>query len=1221
MFTLKELMNFRSLILLFSCFSLLSGTSNVHSQSMTFKHYGVADGISQSEIKRIYQDIEGYLWIATQNGLNKFDGYSFVNFYYDPTDKQSVSNNWIFDITGDSNDNLWVGTKEGLNRYDKKTGGFSLVPHKLNDSIVPDNFVYGVTADEDFIYINIPPVISMYNYRTDSLESYTSGRQYDGALYDIGFPICKSSQGMIWVGSADGLSVFDPEKKTFRNFHHEEFNLHSISNNHITALYEDKNGNILIGTENGLNVYNGQEKNFIRIHSLKNQSNFLSNNYIRSLFQDSHGVYWIGTNEGGLNRMVGDLYNGEFEFTHFRSGPNNVNFIGHDIVYSLYEDRSQNLWIGTIDGLDRTDLKTIKFRIYKKTEDPSSLDLLDNIIGSVYIDEHQRLWVGNWGKGLNIFDPATGQMLHYSSEFEGDRHIPNNHVHVLFEDRASRIWMGTRSGVSIYNKQKRSFTPFATYFELDIPDFFSNNRVYCITEISNGEIWIGTGNGIFAFDPVTKIITYYRSGAKEPYHISSNLVYSILEDKEGYIWIATLDGLNRYLPRKHQMVLFSHDSEKSNTLCDNFTISLCEDHQGDLWIGTSTGVNQFSKKDSLFTYYSMKDGLPSNIIYDIIEDKNYNLWFSTGSGLAMLNSATHEFKSYSINEGLQGIEFNLKAVYQDDNGVLYFGGMDGLISFHPDSLKDNTFIPPVVITSFTKERESRKQQLNVYTDRLELSYKDYSFTIEYAALDYTQPFKNRYAYKMEGLRDEWVDEGNRHFVHFTNLPSGRYTFLVKGTNSDGIWNNNPTRLDIRILPPWWLSNYAYAAYILFGFLLVIGFIRWRERKLKQEKRILEEGIRERTKEIALQKEKAEESEEKLKSTISSLNDLVFVLDRDGVFQEFYNPGNQDPLYEDPNNFLCKHYRDVDFPTLVVQELQTAFEQLQHSDKVHEFDYCVNQEGMCWFNAKVSPRRNAQGDLTGITIVSRHITERKEAEERMRQQKEKLDELNATKDKFFSILAHDLKNPFASLYSLSQMVDENYQNLDEEDKLSSLKRIHNSTELIYNLLENLLTWSKSQSGHIEYNPSKFNISTLIQENLNLHSIPAERKGIHLKTNVSDIHTAFADKQMINTVLRNLVNNAVKFTDSGKEVELNVKKDEKFLEIEVKDQGVGISPENLKKLFRIDVKYKTVGTSGEKGTGLGLILCYEFIHKNHGDIWCKSELGKGTSFYFTIPIEKN
>ncbi len=1213
-------MNYRSLILLLFCAFFLPNMPNVHGQLMTFKHYGVAEGISQSEIKCIYQDAEGYLWVATQNGLNKFDGYSFVNFYYDPTDKQSVSNNWIFDITGDGTGNLWVGTKEGLNRYSKQTGEFTLFPHKLNDSIVPDNFVYGITADEDFIYINIPPVLSIYNYRTDSLESYTNSKPYDGALHDIGFPIRKSSQGMIWLGSADGLSVFDPEKKTFLNFRHEESNPHSISNNHITALYEDKYGNILIGTENGLNVYNYQEKNFTRLQDKVNSSNSLSNNYIRSILQDSHGVYWIGTDEGGLNRMDGDWHSGKFEFTLFRSGPNNVNFIGHDIVYSLFEDRSQNLWIGTIDGLDRTDLKTKKFRSYKKTDDPNSLDLLDNIIGSVYIDEHQRLWVGNWGKGLNIFDPKTREMLHYSSEFEGDRHIPNNHVHVLFEDSESRLWMGTRNGISIFNKQKRSFTPFATYFELDITDFFANNRVYCIEEISNGEIWIGTGNGIFAFDPVTKKITNYRSGAEEPYDISSNLVYSILEDKDGYVWIATLDGMDRYLPREHQIVHFSHDSEKSNTLCDNFTISLCEDYQGDIWIGTSTGVNQFNKKDSLFTYYSMKDGLPSNIIYDIIEDKNHNLWFSTGSGLAMFNSVTHEFKSYSINEGLQGVEFNLKAVFQADSGNLYFGGMDGLISFHPDSLEDNTFIPPVVITSFTKEREGQKQKLNVYADRLELSYKDYSFTIEYAALDYTKPFKNRYAYKMEGLRDDWVEVDNRHFVYFTNLPSGRYTFLVKGTNNDGIWNEIPTRLDIRILPPWWRSNYAYAAYILLGLLLVIGFIRLRERNLKQEKRFLEEGIRERTAEIAMQKERVEESEEKLKSTISSLDDLVFVLDRDGVFQEFYNPGNQDPLYEDPNYFLYKHYKDVGFPKMVVEELQTAFERLQQSDKVHEFDYCVNQEGMCWFNAKISPRRNAQGDLTGITIVSRHITERKEAEERMRQQKEELDELNATKDKFFSILAHDLKNPFASLYSLSQVIDKDYHNLEEEEKLLALKRIHHSAELIFNLLENLLTWSKSQSGRIEYTPTKFDLSTLIRENINLHSTPAEKKGIHMGTNLSGICTAYADRQMINTVLRNLVNNAVKFTDSGKKVELNVREEGDFLEVEVKDQGVGISPENLKKLFRIDVKYKTTGTSGEKGTGLGLILCQEFVQKNKGTIWCKSKPGLGTSFYFTIPREK-
>jgi len=1213
-------MNLRFLIVFLNAFFVLCLVLHSQAQLMTFKHYSVEDGVSQSEIKSIFQDSEGYLWFATQNGLNKFDGYSFENFFYDPTDKRSLSNNWVFDITEDSNGDIWVGTKEGLNRYNKKTGGFTLIPHKLNDSIVPDKFVYGTVADDQYVYISFPPVLSRYNCLTDSLESFTNNFEYDGALHDIGFPILKSSKGIIWLGSSNGLSYFDPEKKTFTNFHHEESNINSISSNHITALYEDQLGNIIVGTEDGLNFFNTKTNQFLRLGHEADTVHVLSTNYIRSIIQDSNGVYWIGTEEGGLNRLIWNWDSGEFDLSFYRSGPNNENYIGHDIVYSLFEDKSKNLWIGTIAGLDRADLKTKKFHNYKKTDDPNSLDLLDNIIGSIYIDKGKRLWVGNWAKGLNIYNPESKEMLHYSSEFEGDRYISNNHVHVLFEDSDSRVWMGTRSGVGIFNEEKQSFIPFNHYFGLDTINFFANNRVYCITENSDGNIWIGTGNGIMIFNPTTKNRMFYRAGANEPYGISSNLVYSILEDTEGLVWIATLDGMDCYLPHENKTLHYAHQDGKTNTLCDNFTISLCEDYKGDIWIGTSTGINQFNKKDSLFTYYSMKDGLPSNIIYDVIEDKNHNLWFSTGNGLAMLNTNTQEIKSYSVNEGLQGGEFNIKAVYQDEKDNIYFGGMDGLIIFHPDSLLDNRFIPPVVITSFNKEREGKKQNLNIYNDRLELTYKDYSFTISYAALDFTQPFKNRYAYKMEGLRDEWVEVGNRHYVHFTNLPSGNYTFHVKGTNNDGIWNEVPTQIEISISPPWWHSTYAYVAYILLGFLLIYGIFRWRVRTLKREKRVLEEGIQERTAEIALQKERIEESEEKLKSTISSLDDLVFVLDKDGIFQEFYNPGNQDPLYENPNFFLHKHFKKVGFPLRVVKELENAFYQLQKSDIVQEFDYCVDQKGMCWFNAKISPRRNSLGVLTGITIVSRHITERKEAEQCLRQQKEELDELNATKDKFFSILAHDLKNPFASLYSLSQILDDNYTSLEEEDKLTALKRIHSSAELIYNLLENLLTWSKSQRGFIDYSPTEFDLTLQIDENINLHRIPAEKKGVLLKTNARETYIAFADRQMINTVLRNLINNAVKFTKSGKTVEVNVRKEEKFLEVEVKDEGVGILKENMEKLFRIDVKYKTLGTSGEKGTGLGLILCHEFVQKNYGAIWCESELAKGTSFFFTIPCEK-
>lgn len=1213
-------MKIQAYIVLMLCLILKCNGPEALSQQLTFTHYGVNNGISQSEIKCIHQDEEGYIWIGTQNGLNKYDGYSFENFYYDPTDIKSISNNWIFAIAEDSVGNLWVGTKEGLNRYNKKTGEFTVVPHKIDDAIVPDNFVYGLCTDSSYLYINSPPLISRYNYRTDRLESFSYSQNYDGALHDIGFPILKSSDGTIWLGSTDGLTEFDQERETFYVHRYDGSNNRSISHNHITALCEDNIGNILVGTENGLNFYNKYSKDFIRFEDEAGHDNILSHNYVLSILQDSYGVYWIGTQEGGLNRLNWSWDIGNFDLTLYRSGLSYQNYIGHDIVYSLFEDRSKNLWVGTINGLDRADLKTKKFRSYKKTDDANSLDLLDNIIASVYIDEDQRLWIGNWGKGLNIYNPATEEMLHYTSESTGDKKIPNNHVHVLFEDSQSQLWMGTRNGVSIFSKQQDKFIPFAVYFALDDNDFFNNNRVYCITEISNGEIWIGTGSGIMTFNSATKELGYLRADAAEPFDISSNLVYSILEDKDGCVWIATMDGLDCYELHLKQMSHFRHNSEIANSLCDNFTISLCEHSNGEIWIGTSSGVNQFNKKDSTFTYFSIKDGLPSNIVYDIVEDENQDLWFSTGSGLVRYSASKQRFKSFSVSDGLQGVEFNLKAVFQANNGDVYFGGMDGLVAFHPDSLHDNKFIPPVVLTSFVKENAGQKKEFNVYSDEVKLSYKDYSFTIEYAALDYTEPHKNQYAYKMVGLRDEWEEVGNRNFVHFTNLPSGDYIFMVKGTNNDGVWNDVPTRLHISISPPWWHSKYAYTVYILGGTIIVIGVIRLRERSLKREKRLLEKGIQERTAEIALQKDRVEESEAKLKSTISSLNDLVFVLDRDGIFQEFYNPGNTDPLYENPDFYLKKHYQDVGFPLKVIEELKAAFQQLQKSDAVHEFDYCVNHDDMCWYNAKISPRHNAQGGLTGITIVARHITERKRAEEQMRQQKEELNELNATKDKFFSIMAHDLKNPFASLYSMSQAVDENYADLDEEDKLLALRRIHQSAELIYNLLENLLTWSKSQSGRMEYNPGQFDLSTLIQENINLHTVPAEKKGLCLKAVVADTCRAYGDSQMINTVLRNLVNNAVKFTEAGKEVVVSVRQNDKFLEVEVRDQGVGISKENLEKLFRIDVKYKTVGTSGEKGTGLGLILCYEFIIKNGGNIWCESELGKGSSFFFTVPCKK-
>ncbi|MBN1416103.1 MAG: hypothetical protein JW973_13460 [Bacteroidales bacterium] len=1073
-----------SAILIF--FFFICGVIELSAQQVKFTHYSIREGISQSVILCIFQDSEGFIWFGTQNGLNKFDGYTFEKYYNDPFDSTTISSNWIFDITEDADGYLWIGTKRGLNKYDKKTGCFTLINHLLPGTMINDVFVYGLTSGDSCIYINTPPALSVFNYKTGNLETYNNQFDYEGALFDIGYPILRSSDGLLWIGSRQGLSCFDPVRKTFQNFVHHEKDPNAISHNHITALYENKSGSILVGTEDGYNIYNKKTKQFNRWYKDNKNNNSISNNRIRSVMQDYKGAIWIGTEEGGLNKVT--LYNqkGSADFVHFATVPDNPGYISNDIVYCLYEDKSHNLWIGTIAGMDKLDLKEKKFNHYKKTDNPASVDLLDNVVGSIYKDAEGKLWIGNWNKGLNIYDRKTNEVLHYSSSFKGRMNLPGNNVHVIFKDSRSLIWVGTRNGVSIFNRETRSFIPFQDYFGVEDSGYFDSNRVYCILEDSEGKLWIGTGNGIFIMDPRTKNTMVIQAEHTTRLAISSNLVYSLLEDRDRYIWIATSSGLDRYVPEENTMYHYYRNSRSSNTLCDNYTISLCEDFTGNIWIGTSTGVSKFNKTDSTYTCYTMKEGLPSNIIYGIIEDNHHDLWFATGNGLARYNADLGTIRPYTLEEGVQGMEFNINAMFKGDDGELFFGCIDGFISFFPDSLKDNPYLPPLKITSFEKENNGIKSRMSVYNDMIKLSYRDYSFTIEFSALDYSAPLKNQYAYQLEPLSDKWIDIGNRRFVHFTNLPPGNYIFRVKGTNNDGIWSNSVASITINIAPPWWKSKYALVSYILFATMAVIFTIRWRLTKLVKEKKLLEQKVQERTEEIV-------------------------------------------------------------------------------------------------------------------------------------RQKDKLNELNSTKDKFFSILAHDLKGPFSSLYSVSEVLTGNYDNMEEPEKRTGLNKIHKLAELIYKLLENLLTWSRSQRGGMEFSPVKFSLSRLVEVNVNLHKVAAKEKQIELRNHVKDDVFVFGDSEMINSVIRNLISNAVKYTPGNKTVEVDFKEQPGLCEVLVKDQGVGISHENMQKLFRIDVKYKTTGTAGEAGTGLGLVLCREFVEKNGGKIWCESQENVGTIFHFTIPRE--
>lgn len=809
-------------------------------QFYNFRHYTVDDGLSQSVVNCFFQDSQGYIWIGTQDGLNQFDGFTFRKFIHNPYDSTTISNNWVYAVTEGPAGDIWVGTRQGLNRYRKATGAFDCFTHNPADPhSIAGNNVYGVTVDAaGRIIANTPPAISVLDPRSGRFTRHVSALEPSTAVEDQQVPILVDRAGLIWAASTTGLACLDPETGRFAHYRAGE---QLLSDDYVTSLFEDADGDIWVGTRRGLDRFHRKVGQRFTYRSKPGDPGGLPTDFIRAVARDRTGRLWVGTDGGGLTRMevgpVPALHTG----IHFRHSTTQSNCISHDIVSALLLDRSNNLWIGTLNGVDRIDLKKRKFQLIRKADDPGSVDLLDNVIASIYKDPSGIVWIGNWGKGLNRYDRRTGEVRHYSASLPNERRIANDYVHVIFEDRQGRVWLGTRDGVNIFLDDRRGFATIRQYFRTDRLPGFRANRVFCMLQDDEGNIWLGTRDGLYRLDLEAPAFTVYQAGAGGTHSPSANLIYALLQDKDRSIWVGTSDGLDRFDPRTGTFAHYRQGPTGSNSLCDNFIVSLCEDSTGRIWIGTKNGVNTLDKGTGRFTYYSTSEGLPSNIVYEILEDDARNVWLSTGRGLTRFLRSTGRFQTFTVEDGLQGLEFNLKASYKSRDGELFFGGMNGLNSFYPNELKENDAIPPVVITSFDKEGERGRRTINVYgRDEVVLEPEDYAFTIEFAALEFTNPERNQYAYRMEGVADTWIDIGNRRFVPFSNLPPGTYVFRVKGSNNDKVWNETGASLRVVVKPPWWKSRAAVFSYMLAFGCGVFLFIKVRERSFRTRHAIEEE---------------------------------------------------------------------------------------------------------------------------------------------------------------------------------------------------------------------------------------------------------------------------------------------------------------------------------------------------------------------------------------------
>jgi ligand-binding sensor domain-containing protein/serine phosphatase RsbU (regulator of sigma subunit) len=747
------------------------------------------------------------MWFGTQDGLNRYDGYSFKVFRNNPQDSNSLKDNFIFSIYQENNGSLYVETQQGyFQLYDPLNESFSIVN---KDSV------------------------NLFNCRYSSIK----------AMY-------LDPSGIIWTGGgsrAIGLIREDKNTGETTTFKHNPLDNHSLSNDRVYSIYRDRNGKLWIDTYNGLDILNEQTGKFTHFNDITDDRNNLSGKWVWPIYQDNKGIMWIGTVNGGLNRF--DPVSKTIRY--YKNNVTDPTSISHDFIFSIYEDRSGVMWVGTNSGgINYFSPSKLAFEHYKHDPDNSN-SLSTNEILSALVDKAGTYWLGTRNGGLNKFDFNRKEFNVLTHNPQNKNSVISNSIQTLYQDSKGIIWIGTTgSGLDAYDPDQGKFTHYIS--NQSDQNSLSDNRIYSLLEDKNGNMWIGTyGGGLNRFDPISRKFKSYQFDKNDPKSISSNATWALSEDEKGNLWIGTFGGgINIFNPKKEQFQRIQFDPNDSTGLPDNNIIRVFKDSKGTMWIGTTKGLSKYLKETKNFKNYDEKDGLANSFVYGILEDDNGNLWLSTNNGLSKFNPESETFRNYYYEDGLQGNEFNQNAFAKDQRtGNLLFGGPNGFNVFHPDSLKDNTYLPPIVFTKYLRYNTDDEEGKPILEkgiserDSIFLTYKDNIVTFEFAALSYFNNNDNQYRYKLEGFNENWIQLGNNHTVTFTNLSPGDYNLRVIGSNNDALWNEAGTSLLIHVAPPWWRTTIAYGIYAILFFTLMYSVRRFELKRREQKTKLRENELR------------------------------------------------------------------------------------------------------------------------------------------------------------------------------------------------------------------------------------------------------------------------------------------------------------------------------------------------------------------------------------------